>query len=312
MTRPPRLLAACLAAALSLTACGTSAGPEQDAGGGTRLSLVASFYPLEYLAQRVAGEHAEVTALTAPGVDPHELELSPRAVGSLGTADLVVFQAGMQPAVDEAVASQAADHSFDVAPLADLAPLDDDTGEHGADDGHDHGPEDPHFWLDPQRYGDVALALAEELSAVDPDHAADYAAEAEALVADLERLDRELEEGLADCRSREVVTTHDAFGYLGARYDLHVTGITGISPDSEPSPARLAEVAALVEDLGVSTVYAEPLLSPAIAETVAAETGAQVLTLDPVDGLGRAQDGGDYLEIMRANLAALREGQGCS
>ena len=319
----PRLPRALLAAplALALAACGAGGdGTAADDGGDDGLQLVASFYPLEYLLDRVAGDHATVSTLTAPGVDPHEVELSPRSVGSLGSADLVVYESGMQPAVDDAVAQQAADHSFDVAPAADLLPFDEeDPGDHalahddeGDEADHDHGPLDPHFWLDPQRYGRVATALGERLGELDPRHAEDYHAAAADLVDDLTALDEELAAGLASCQVREVVTTHEAFGYLGARYDLHVTGITGISPESEPSPARLAEVAALVEELGVSTVYAEPLLPRAIAETVAGETGAQVLTLDPADGLSGAGSDADYLEIMRTNLATLREGQGCS
>ncbi len=341
MPRRHRILALSLSTALALSACseggsgaGTGGGTDEAGAAGTTdvVRVIASFYPLEYLAQRVAGEHAEVSTLTSPGVDPHDVELTPRTVASVGAADLVVYESGMQPAVDEAVEQQAPDRSFDVTPAADLLPVgtedagadhdggaghadheaEEDHGSHSAEDGHDHGPADPHFWLDPERYGNVAVALAEQLSDVDPAHADAYAANAEAFVADLQALDRELQEGLAQCDSREVVTTHDAFGYLGARYDLHVTGITGISPDSEPSPARLAEVSRLVTDLGVTTVYAEPLLPPDIARTVATETGTQVLTLDPADGLSQAAGGSDYLEIMRANLVTLREGQGCS
>lgn len=319
--RLPRLLAAS-SLVVALSACGTGGSGGSTAGGDGQkgISVVASFYPLEHLVRRVAGDHATVSTLTAPGLDPHELELSPRAVGSLGSADLVVFESGMQPAVDDAVATQAADHSFDVTPAAELLAFGESDEEHAehADaseeddhEGHDHGPLDPHFWLDPQRYGDVATAVGERLAELDPAHAEDYRTNAAAFVDELTTLDEELASGLAGCQIREVVTTHDAFGYLGARYDLHVTGITGINPESEPSPARLAEVSALVEDLGVTTVYAEPLLPRAVAETVANETGAQVLTLDPADGLTQGANGQDYLEIMRSNLQTLRQGQDC-
>ncbi|SOC54963.1 metal ABC transporter substrate-binding protein [Ornithinimicrobium cerasi] len=303
--------------ALVLGACGQPA----DTGGAAaedpaRLQLVASFYPLEYVLGRVAGDRAEVTTLTAAGVDPHDVELTPRTVGTLAGADLVVHAAGLQPAVDDAVAAQAPDTSFDVLPAADLLVLGESEEEHGAhadehEDEHGHGAEDPHFWLDPQRYADVADAVADRLAEVDPDGAATYRENAADLRADLEALDTELAEGLAGCRTRDVVTTHEAFGYLGARYDLDVVGITGISPESEPSPARLAEVADLVADLGIGTLYAEPLLPGGIAETVARETGATVLELDPVEGITEASAGADYLEVMRANLAALRTGQGC-
>ena len=315
------LLGGCAQAPAADSPAGESPGTSASGG----LEVIAAFYPVEYLAARVLGDHGEVTSLTAPGVDPHDVELTPKVVGRLGTADLVVHASGMQPPVDAAVAQQAQDRSLDVTPAADLLALtdeeagDDDHADHAddshgghADDGHDHGPEDPHFWLDPERYGQVAEAIADRLAAADPAHAEDYRTNAAAVVTDLEALDAELAAGLASCDSRELVTTHEAFGYLAHRYDLHQIGITGLSPESEPSPARLAEVSAQVRELGISTIYAEPILSDGIARTVAAETGARVLTLDPVEGITEASAGSDYLEVMRANLSALRDGLGCS
>ncbi|MFK5583774.1 metal ABC transporter substrate-binding protein [Serinicoccus sp. LYQ131] len=305
---------------LVLGACGGDAGTGDDTAGGADggddgLQVIASFYPLQWLTEQVAGEHAEVTMLTSPGADPHDLELTPQAVGSVGSADLVVYSAGMQAAVDDAVSSQAQDSSLDVAPSADLLTAEEEGHEGESEEEHaehDHGPEDPHFWLDPVRYGQVGEVIAERLGELDPEHAEDYTANAAEVVAELDALDEELSTGLATCESRDLVTTHEAFGYLAARYDLHQMGITGISPESEPSPARLAEVSSQVEELGVSTVYAEPILTDAIASTIARETGTTVLTLDPLEGLTDASAGEDYLEVMRANLDSLRDGLGCS
>lgn len=341
-----RLALATLPLVLGVAACGGAgdgAGTAGDADGAgtTGVTVVTSFYPIEYLASSLAGEHAEISTLTSAGVDPHDVELTPRQVASLGSADLVLYSAGMQPAVDQAVQTEAGDRAVDLAPHADLLMIgeadgeDHDHGEHDHGDGdhdhgdedhenhkdhddvhddhdHDHGPEDPHFWLDPERYGQVAEVVAGQLSAIDPDNAESYEANLELLLADLEALDQEFTEGLAQCRSRDLVTTHEAFGYLAHRYDLHQTGITGIAPESEPSPARLAEVTAQVRDLGVQAIYAEPILADDIARTIATETGAEVLTLDPVEGITDSSAGTSYPEIMRANLEALREGLGCS
>ncbi|MGC5583918.1 metal ABC transporter substrate-binding protein [Ornithinimicrobium sp. W1665] len=353
MTLRARTAATLLPLAVLLAACGPAGGPADgpadapatdgapDAAevtdGGTPLQVVAAFYPLEHLVRTVGGEHVEVSTLTAPGIDPHDVELTPRQVAGLGEADLVVYQDGMQAAVDAAVQQQAPDHSLDVVPAADLILLDESEQEHAehagepvddtdhgedegqaehadgdTDDSHDHGTEDPHFWLDPQRYDDVAQAVVAELARLDPAHADDYAVNGQAFSDVMSDLDARLAEGLATCESRDVVTTHEAFGYLGARYDLHVVGITGVSPESEPSPARLAEVTELVRELGVGAVYTEPLLPEAIARTVAQETGTRVLVLDPADGIGEGSVGEDYESIMLANLETLREGQGCS
>lgn len=295
--RPVTVLAALAALALPLAVGGcagddaAAAGPGAAAGG---LRVVAAFYPLQFVTERVAGDRAEVVPLTPPGAEPHDLELSARDVAGLADADLVVYEGGFQPAVDEAVSSAAgAPTALDVAPAADLT---------GAD---------PHFWLDPVRLGAVAGAVADALAELDPDGAQDYAARAAALQEDLTALDQEFTDGLAGCASRTLVTSHEAFGYLAERYDLTQVGISGLSAEDEPDAARLAEVADLVRAQGVTTVYFETLVSPEVAETVAAEAGATTAVLDPLEGLTDDAAGADYLQVQRANLAALRQGQSC-
>jgi zinc transport system substrate-binding protein len=291
------LLAACLV--LLLPGCASA-----DAGDDGRMPVTAAFYPLQFAAQRVGGDHARVTSLTKPGVEPHDLELTPRAVGQLAHAKAVVYLVGFQPAVDRAVRSQAADAAVDVTPAARL------TLTSGVDHGGG-GARDPHFWLDPIRLADVATALGDDFARRDPADAADYRANAAALVLDLRGLDAEFRAGLAQCRTRELVTGHAAFGYLAERYDLHQEGVAGVSPDVEPDAATLRDLSAHVRDAGVTTVYSESLVSPALAETVAREAGARVAVLDPLEGITDASRGHDYLEVMRANLATLRAGQEC-
>src|SRR6478609_1617134 len=281
-------------AALLLGGCASA-----DAGDDPRMPVTAAFYPLQFVAERVGGEHVRVTSLTKPGVEPHDLELTPRAVGSLADAAAVVYLAGFQPAVDQAVRSQAADAALDVTPAARL------TLTTAA------GHADPHFWLDPTRLADVAEAVAADLARRDPANAADYRANAADLGADLHALDAEYRTGLAKCRTRELVTGHAAFGYLADRYDLNQEGVAGVSPDIEPDAASLRDLSAHVREAGVSTVYSESLVSPALAETVAREAGAKVAVLDPLEGITSASRGGDYLAVMRSDLQTLRAGQEC-
>jgi zinc transport system substrate-binding protein len=225
-------------------------------------------------------------------------------------ADLVVYLEGFQPAVDDAVASEAADRSWDAGDHArlDLTYTPIEEGEEASDEA---GAVDPHFWLDPTRYADVATALAAGLADLDPEGAAGYQANAEAFVDDLEALDAEWQAGVEVCANRNLVTSHNAFGYLAQRYDLTQRGITGLTPEDEPTPQALAAVADFVTANDVATIYFETLVSPDIAETLAAETGAQTAVLDPVEGLSDASEGSDYFEIMRANLANVRAGQPC-
>ncbi len=320
MSAPRRAMlastAAASAAALLLSACGSSEGSTGGGDGGDGLSVVASFYPLEWVAARVGGDRIDVTTLTPPGTEAHDVELTPQDVGTVADADLVAFLHGFQPAVDEAVEGQAGDSAWDAAEAADLslaAEGHDHAEEEGADGEHsDEEIADPHFWLDPVRMAEVGDALAERLADLDPDGAAAYEQNAAALRDDLEALDAEMEEGLGSCAVDTMVTGHDAFGYLAERYGFEVIGISGLSPSEEPDPAQVAEISELVEERGVTTVYTETLVDPAVAETVAAEAGAQTAVLDPLEGLTDESAGEDYLAVMRANLTVLQQGQNCS
>jgi zinc transport system substrate-binding protein len=289
---------------------------------------VASFYPLQYVAERVVGDHGQVQSLTKPGAEPHDLELTPQDVAAVAEADLVFYVNGFQSSVDDAVTQEAGDRALDVSEQADLSRTivsahdhdhghdgeeghDDHDGEEGHDD-HDEAKTDPHFWVDPVRLAAVSDAFAEKVAAVDPDNAEDYRANAAALRSDLESLDSRYEEGLSTCASRTIVTSHTAFGYLADRYNLTQMGIAGLSPETEPTAAKLAEITEFVKENGVSTIYYETLVSPKIAETVAAETGANVAVLDPIEGLAEDSQGDNYLEIADANLTSLRTGLQCS
>ncbi len=303
-----RTATAALSAALLLAGCGSAA--EDGAADGAGLSIVAAFYPLQFVAERVADDRATVSNLTPPGVESHDLEITPSQVGALTGADLAVYLAGYQPAVDSAIGAEAADAGFDVTPAARLtipaASHDDDSS-----DAADGGTADPHFWLDPLRLADVGDAVADELARIDPDGADTYAANAAALRADLEGLHADFRSGTATCANRFLVVSHAAFAYLAEAYDFHQEGIAGVSADSEPSPADLAELTRFVEENKVNTVYTEVLVSPAIAETLAAEANVSTGVLDPIEGLTQDSAADDYLGLMRANLAAVRAGQPC-
>jgi len=297
-----------LAAVVCLTACGGDAPDTTTADrDADPLAIVAGFYPLAFATQWVGGDRVAVTNLTAAGVEPHDLELTARDTAAVADADLVVLLGGFSPALDDAAESVAGDHVFDVAPAARL-----DDHDHADDhDDHDHAGGDPHFWLDPTRLADVAEALAARLGALAPDDAATFTANAAALGEALTALDAEYTTTLAECTSRDLVTSHTAFGYLADRYGFEQVGIAGVSPDQEPSPAAMTAVTDFVREHGVTTIYTETLVDPAIADTIAAETGAATAVLDPLEGLTEASAGDDYLAVMRANLATLAAGQGC-
>jgi zinc transport system substrate-binding protein len=315
-----RLRAAAAVALLTplLAACGDPFGGGAEAGTGPR--VVASFYPLQYVAERVAGEHAQVTSLTSPGVEPHDLELSVEQTATLADADLVLYEKGMQPAVDEAVQQNGPDEAIETTEVSPLEETGDHAGEESPDEHadetaeehaeHAHEDGDPHFWLDPLKLAEVGDTLGERMAEVDPDHAEAYRANAADLRDDLAALDEEYTSTLDDCARDTVVVSHDAFGYL-ERYGLHFEAIAGLSPDAEPSPAHLAELQDLIEREGITTVFSETLASPAMARTIASDLGLDTGVLDPVEGLGDETAQEDYLSLMRQNLAALQEANQC-
>ncbi|MDP9861433.1 MULTISPECIES: metal ABC transporter substrate-binding protein [Streptosporangium] len=311
--------AALLALATVLTAtaaCGSGSADSARPGGaqGGKPDVTAAMYPLQWLAERVGGPDVTVTGLTKPGVEPHDLELSPLQVAGLEETSLVAYIKGVQPAVDEAVEQHAAGRGFDAAAAVKTLPAvaGDEHAEEEAHPGEEeHGHDlayDPHLWLDPSRFATVATQLGEKLAAVDPAHAQGYKDRAAKTAADLTALDGELARGLSACGSKAIVTSHTAFGYLADRYGLHQIGVSGLDPDAEPSPARLAEVAKVSKQEKVTTIFTETLVSPKVAEVLAQEVGAKTAVLDPVES---QPAGGDYLSAMRQNLTALQAALNC-
>jgi len=278
-----------------LTGC--SAGADEAKPG--QVSIAASFYPLAWVSEQIAPD-ALVTDLTRPGLEPHDVELSFAQTVDLAKADLVVYERGFQPAVDQGVDNDAEGATLDVGPVAGLQDFVSDPGQ-----------VDPHFWHDPLKLSAVAGAIASELGRIDPAHAAAYDARAAALQKKLSALDRAYQAGLAHCARSTVVTSHDAFGYL-ARYGIEVAPITGLAPGAEPTPADLAKLQQLIRDDGITTVFSETLASPAAADALAHDMRVRSEGLDPIEGLSDATADQTYLTLMRRNLAALEEANGCT
>ena len=195
---------------------------------------------------------------------------------------------------------------LNVAALVELIPA-----EHDAERDAEHGDLDPHFWLDPLLVADVADAVADELGEVDPGAAQTYADNAATLRAELESLDADYAAGLASCERTTTVVSHRAFGYL-ARYGLDLEPIAGLSPDAEATAADLAHLQELITEDGITTVFSEPLASPKMAEALADDLGVSTAVLDPIEGLSDDTADEDYLSLMRENLTALQQANGCS
>ena len=317
VTRARRHLAAVAALALagSLASCAAlSPGSDSTAAASGALTVSTSFYPIQYLAQAIGGEHVAVTSVTPTNVEPHDFELSPKDVTALSASSLVLYVSGFQPSLDDALAQVSGPTVVDLAGSVDLVHHDGVEEEHeeGATEAaHDHGAAaalDPHFWLDPVRMQAAAKAVEAALAQADPAHADDYAANLNTLTTTLTDLNTGYSSGLGHCERTTFVTSHAAFGYLADRYGLTQASISGVDPESEPSPAELAAVKKVVESTGTTTIFTEELVSPETAQAVAAETGAQTRVLSPIES---APESGDYADAMRANLEELRTALSC-
>jgi len=286
----------------SASACSRSVANHDDG----RLQVVAAFYPVQEAAQRVGGKLVDVTNLTAPGVEPHDLELTPDQVEAIATADVVLYLGeGFQPAVGDAV-SDAQGITVDllsVMPTAEPPP--------GSEAGL---TVDPHVWLDPVLYEKMIEEVEAAFAKADPSNAPTYASNARAFSTQVSELDAAYRSGLASCQRRTIVTNHAAFGYLASRYGLTQEAISGLSPDAEPSAQRLADLASLVTREGITTIFTEDLVSPKVAQTLADEVGVKTAVLHTLEGLTDQEiaAGQDYLSQMRENLSTLEAALGCS
>ena len=279
-----------------LVVCGVVAGcgakPATVGSGST--TVVAAFYPLAYAAEQVGGAAVTVENLTPAGAEPHDLELTPRAVGDILDADLVLYLGeGFQPAVAKAVQSRKGTTL-------------DFLGGHGSTTLVEAGSGsiDPHIWLDPHRYAAIVREIGAALGR--PRRAA-------ALITRLDRLDREYRTSLAHCTRRQIVTSHAAFGYLSLRYGLRQVPLEGLAPEAEPSAKAVQRLVGEVRRTGATTVFFETLVSPKLAQAVARAAGARTAVLNPIEGLTKDEisRGEDYFTVMRSNLRSLREALGC-
>jgi zinc transport system substrate-binding protein len=295
-----------LALAFLASACSANGG-NGPPGSSDSITVVAAFYPIQAAAEAVGENLVEVTNLTGPGVEPHDMELTPDAVEQIQSTDLVLYVGeGFQPAVEDAVPDAG---GVVVDLLADLPTVAAPPSE--AAEGL---TADPHVWLDPMLYAAMVDEIEAALAGLAPGDAGKFRTNARAFNAGLTTLDDDFSAGLATCSQHLIVTNHAAFGYLAAAYGLSQEAISGLAPDAEPSVQRIAELKDLVEHEGITTIFTEELVEHDVAETLANEASVQTRVLYTIEGLtsDEAAVGDDYDSLMRKNLATLEEALGCS
>jgi zinc transport system substrate-binding protein len=300
--------------ALGLGTLSACSGESAAAANTDKFDVVASFYPMAYLAEQIGGDRVSVTSLTQPGQEPHDLEISAQQTARLQETDAVLYLKNLQPSVDDAVSQSEVKTKIDAASLTTLEKHGNEVGghaaEHDSSENEDLAGLDPHVWLDPVRYAQIAEGVGKAFEKADPDHAADYKANTAALVKKLDALNVKFKDGLANTRTKVFITTHAAFGYLAERYGLTEEAINGLDPESEPSAARVKDLEKMAKADGVTTVFYETLVSDKTAKTIAADANLKTDVLDPIEGITSKSRGKDYFSVQQANLKALQTALG--
>ncbi|NLO89754.1 MAG: zinc ABC transporter solute-binding protein [Clostridia bacterium] len=277
------------------------AGNQEVSSPKGKIQVCTSIYPIYYFTSRIAGNETEVKEIMPVASDPHSWEPSPKDMAEIQKARVFIYAgAGLEPWAQD-VAETLGENGTKVLEISKALFI------------GNNSHEDPHFWLDPLLAQKAAEAIKDLLVDADPNNKNTYENNYQKLASDLEALHGEYKQALSQCSKKEFVVTHSAFGYLAERYGLKQISIMGVSPESEPSPARLAELADQLKDKNIKYIFTEPFISPKAAEILGEETGAELLVLNPIGSLTKEQqrEGKDYMVLMRENLEQLKVALEC-
>jgi zinc transport system substrate-binding protein len=254
--------------------------------------VASSVYPLYEFAREVGGSYITATLITPSGVEPHEYEPTPQDILAISKSDLFLYVSPfLEPWALKIIAAFPKGKPL-VFEASGVTTLDNN---------------DPHIWLDPVIANDIVIAIKNLLTALDHAHAKDYETNADIYRKKLKALDLAYQ-SLASCHEKNIVTTHNAFHYLAKRYGLNMYPIAGFSPEDEPSAQKIAEISALVRKKQIRYIFYETLISNSVAQTVARETGASPLLLNPIEGLTtlETEQHKTYIDIQNENIRNLK------
>ncbi|MGI6161654.1 MAG: metal ABC transporter substrate-binding protein [Christensenellales bacterium] len=327
MRKIARIILLLVTAIFTASGCAANVVTPEIESGEPKLKIYASFYPMYDFAQKIAGDKAEVKCVVPSGVEPHDWEPTAADIVALEQADVFIYNgAGMEHWVDDVLASLQTKTLTVVEASSNIGLIEgghshdhdhdhDHEHEHDHDEDHNHdhdmfegGGLDPHVWLNPM-YAKIQMEnITNALIEADEANADYYEYNYNAWAAELDKLDKEYKDALSGLENSTIVVAHEAYGYLCEAYGLTQVGITGLSPDSEPNPAKMAEIIDFAKEHNIKVVFFEELASSKVADAIASAIGAKTAVLSPIEGLSdaQAQEGGDYFSVMRSNLEALK------
>lgn len=282
-------------------------GGQQKNIGANKVNVMVSFYPLEYIATSVGGQHVSVQNILPPGGEPHDFDPSPRQLAAIGASDLFIFNGGhFEPWIAKWEKGTFGESSQTVDMVSELT-------KRGAILITRNNAIDPHVWLDPLLFRQEIEIVRDALIHADSIHESEYRTNADRLIADIAHIDERFRSSLVGCEKRDVIVSHDAFRYLARRYKFSTIPIAGISPDEEPSPKDLVKIAELAHSKNLNYIFFETNVSPKLSEVIAREVGAETLVLNPLESLTtyEIQLGEQYNTVMERNLNNLRKALVC-
>ena len=280
-----------------------------------KLNIVTSFLPVQSHTLAIAGDHANVKQLLAKDTGPHDFQLTPADVKKLSDADLLIINgASIEEWLGELI-KKSGNKNLVVVDTSNGIKLVESPEEieighsHSHAHDHDHGDgANPHIWLDPVIAKKQAANIVAALQKADPSNASAYAQNGKVYEAKLSALDSDYRSTLAPLPNKNLVTFHDAFPYLAARYKLNYVGAISEFPEKDPAPKQLAALVDKIRSLKVGVLFAENGYAPGLLKKIAGETGAKVSELDTLEvGQGTPTA---YLDRMGANLESLRKAFG--
>ena len=292
---------------MGLAACSRDTEkPAQQSG----LTIYASFYPMQFLASQIAGDKAQIISLVPAGVEPHDWEPKPKTLAGLQESDMLVYNgAGMEVWLEDFLPSlqKAGVKTVNASDGLELLPYDKENEE--VNQQGEGLAYDPHVWVSPVKYKQQAQNVLNGLIEIDAANQDYYKSNYNNLIEKLDKLDGDYRKAIAGFKSKIFIVSHSAFTYLAKDYGLTQLPIRGVTPQAEPSPAKLAELVQICRDNNIKYIFFESLVSPKLSETLANEVGAETLVLN--DGQGITEDqikqGRNYITIMYENLENLKK-----
>ena len=296
-----------------LGACTNKQSQSQESS--DKLSVMTSFYPMYDFTKHIVGDLGEVELLVSAGVEAHDYEPSAKDLKKIQDADVFVYNNENMETWVPSIETTLKEGNVKVIKATENMMLlpggeeehhhDKDTHEEEHD--HHHHELDPHVWLAPSLAIKEVEEISQQLIATYPDKEQELSQNTENYLKELKELDQQYKESFKTVKQPNLVTQHAAFGYLATEYGLNQVPIAGLSPEEEPSPARLAELKKYVKTNDIQYIYFESNANDAIAKTLAKEANVELLILNPLESLSNKEikEGKDYVSVMEDNLEAL-------